>query len=119
MMTPQPFGQSAISKNCSACGAEFRCGLESSESCCWCEQLPHVELAGSADQDCLCPACLMETISKSRQPGSKIEAKQRQLVEGEDFYWEGAAMVFTAQFLLRRGSCCDSGCRHCPYQKDR
>lgn len=23
--------------------------------------------------------------------------------------------VFTADFLARRGYCCDSGCRHCPY----
>ena len=23
--------------------------------------------------------------------------------------------VFTAAFLERRGYCCDSGCRHCPY----
>lgn len=23
--------------------------------------------------------------------------------------------VFTADFLARRGACCDSGCRHCPY----
>jgi len=23
--------------------------------------------------------------------------------------------VFTAEFLARRGTCCDSGCRHCPY----
>jgi len=37
------------------------------------------------------------------------------LVEGEDYYWEGAAMVFTACFHLRRGRCCESGCRHCPY----
>lgn len=38
------------------------------------------------------------------------------LVEGEDFYWEGAAMVFTAWFHLKRGHCCGSGCRHCPYE---
>lgn len=25
-------------------------------------------------------------------------------------------MVFTAQFLADRGYCCDSGCRHCPYE---
>lgn len=25
--------------------------------------------------------------------------------------------VFTAQFLADRGYCCDSGCRHCPYQE--
>ena len=37
------------------------------------------------------------------------------LVEGEDYYWEGAAMVFTARFHLRRGRCCESICRHCPY----
>jgi len=23
--------------------------------------------------------------------------------------------VFTAQFLIDRGYCCESGCRHCPY----
>ena len=23
--------------------------------------------------------------------------------------------VFTAEFLARRGYCCESGCRHCPY----
>lgn len=26
--------------------------------------------------------------------------------------------VFTAGFLAERGYCCDSGCRHCPYQPD-
>jgi hypothetical protein len=24
-------------------------------------------------------------------------------------------MVFTAAYHLKRGSCCKSGCRHCPY----
>ena len=37
------------------------------------------------------------------------------LVEGEDFYREGAFVVFTAAYHLRRGRCCGSGCRHCPY----
>jgi hypothetical protein len=23
--------------------------------------------------------------------------------------------VFTSDFLVRRGTCCGSGCRHCPY----
>jgi hypothetical protein len=41
------------------------------------------------------------------------------LVEGEDFYWEGGAVVFTARFLLRRGYCCRNGCRHCPYGFER
>ena len=37
------------------------------------------------------------------------------LVEGEDFYYEGPYMVFTEIYLRRRGYCCESGCRHCPY----
>jgi len=32
-----------------------------------------------------------------------------------DSYYEGPYLVFTAQYHLRRGSCCHSGCRHCPY----
>jgi hypothetical protein len=26
--------------------------------------------------------------------------------------------VLTAAFLARRGTCCDNGCRHCPYVSD-
>ena len=37
-------------------------------------------------------------------------------VEGEDFYREGAYVVFTERYHLRRGYCCESGCRHCPYR---
>ncbi len=37
------------------------------------------------------------------------------LVLGEDYYIENGNWVFTAKFLLRRGYCCRSGCRHCPY----
>ena len=35
--------------------------------------------------------------------------------ETEDYYFEGDLMVFTAAYHLKRGSCCKSGCRHCPY----
>ncbi len=33
----------------------------------------------------------------------------------EDFYFDGPNLVFTAAYHLKRGSCCGSGCRHCPY----
>jgi iron complex transport system substrate-binding protein len=33
----------------------------------------------------------------------------------DDYYWESGFMVFTGSFLKRRGYCCGSGCRHCPY----
>jgi hypothetical protein len=41
--------------------------------------------------------------------------ERRPPVEGVDFYREGAYVVFTAAYHLRRGYCCESGCRHCPY----
>lgn len=37
------------------------------------------------------------------------------LIEGVDFYMEGGLMVLSQGFLLRRGYCCNKGCRHCPY----
>ena len=36
--------------------------------------------------------------------------------EGRDYYLdENGYVVFTEDFLLRRGYCCGNGCRHCPY----
>ncbi|MBO0721274.1 MAG: hypothetical protein J2P31_18870 [Blastocatellia bacterium] len=37
------------------------------------------------------------------------------LVEGEDYYLENGLLVFTAAYHLKRGYCCHSNCRHCPY----
>lgn len=34
----------------------------------------------------------------------------------EDFYMQGPYLVFTAAYHLRRGYCCNSDCRHCPYK---
>ena len=31
-------------------------------------------------------------------------------------YVEGPYLVFTAAYHLRRGYCCNSDCRHCPYR---
>lgn len=33
-----------------------------------------------------------------------------------DFFIENGLVVYTAAFHLKRGSCCGSGCRHCPYE---
>lgn len=37
------------------------------------------------------------------------------LAEEKDYYIENGAFVFTANYLRRRGYCCNNGCRHCPY----
>jgi hypothetical protein len=46
---------------------------------------------------------------------SKAEPKFNQLVEGVDYYWEDEKVVFTSVYHLKRGYCCHSKCRHCPY----
>ena len=33
-----------------------------------------------------------------------------------DYYIENGFVVMTEQYHLRRGYCCESGCRHCPYK---
>ena len=38
-------------------------------------------------------------------------------IPGEAFYLENQFMVFTAKWHLKRGFCCGSGCRHCPYDQ--
>ena len=44
------------------------------------------------------------------------ERPQKALVDGLDYYLENGLMVFTEHFLRLRGYCCDSDCRHCPYE---
>lgn len=33
-----------------------------------------------------------------------------------DSYIENGLLVYTAAYHLKRGTCCGSGCRHCPYE---
>lgn len=45
------------------------------------------------------------------------QSNENILIEGEDFYLtpEGYR-CFTEKYHLKRGYCCKSGCRHCPYE---
>jgi hypothetical protein len=41
-------------------------------------------------------------------------------LEDEDFYLSKEGfIVFTEKYHLKRGHCCKSGCRHCPYGYDK
>jgi len=38
------------------------------------------------------------------------------LLEDRDFYYSNEGfLVFTEQYLLKRGHCCENACKHCPY----
>jgi Family of unknown function (DUF5522) len=45
-------------------------------------------------------------------------AKLPRLVQGVDYYLDGGKFVFTAAYHRKRGYCCNSKCRHCPYGAD-
>lgn len=46
----------------------------------------------------------------------RTERLRRMGFEPGDYYFsEEGYIVFTEQYHLKRGHCCQSGCRHCPY----
>jgi len=46
---------------------------------------------------------------------SEPEDREAPIPEPGEFYFDGPFLVFTEEYHLRRGYCCQSGCRHCPY----
>jgi hypothetical protein len=54
-----------------------------------------------------------QTSAETREPEPTIAPAP---LEPEDFYYENGLMVFTAAYHLKRGYCCNSGCRHCPFR---
>jgi Family of unknown function (DUF5522) len=65
----------------------------------------------------------MSMMDRDQQPGSEdtreskdTASSQEQQLESGDFYYEGPYLVFTEAYHLKRGYCCNSGCRHCPYR---
>jgi hypothetical protein len=51
---------------------------------------------------------------EQRQRAERLE--RLGLVAGDYYFSEEGYMVFTEQYHLKRGYCCQSGCRHCPYE---
>src|ERR1700741_1443576 len=113
------------SKNCSVCHASFSCNSSGIGAACWCSQYPAIE-SPKAGQDCCCPDCLRKTVkeeinhlmqTKTKDVLIEIAGKysgKESLIEGIDYYMEKGLWVFTAWYHLKRGHCCESGCRHCP-----
>jgi hypothetical protein len=59
------------------------------------------------------PNSVSQPDADSAQPNT---ATREEDLAQEDFYYEGPYLVFTAAYHLKRGYCCNSGCRHCPYR---
>jgi hypothetical protein len=77
------------------------------------------------EQACLCPTCL-ETVARLTQEYAdpdRVVAEIRKMIKRtalaqEDYYFEDGNVVFTAAYHLKRGACCGSGCRHCPFHEE-
>ncbi|HMU15648.1 MAG TPA: DUF5522 domain-containing protein [Flavobacteriales bacterium] len=41
--------------------------------------------------------------------------KEQGYINGDFYFTPEGYVVFTEQYLLRRGYCCGNQCRHCPY----
>jgi hypothetical protein len=51
-----------------------------------------------------------------KAPAESHESTGERTLDPEDFYYEGSYLVFTEAYHLKRGYCCNSNCRHCPYK---
>jgi hypothetical protein len=58
----------------------------------------------------------MEDRNETTPASGETEAFDPSALAPEDFYLDGPYMVFTAAYHLKRGYCCNSDCRHCPYR---
>ena len=56
-------------------------------------------------------------MSKSTKQGLFALNNSAKGLSAEDYYFnEQGFMVFTEHYHLKRGYCCKSGCKHCPYK---
>lgn len=68
------------------------------------------------------PRVLSESMSKIKSLPLNYEALNRQATAaGEDGYVDPVSgyLVFSSHGLSKRGECCGSACRHCPYDHER
>ena len=106
-------------KICPRCKMEFRCNAENIAAC-DCRKLllsdETKSYIANAFFDCMCNGCLMQMNEMtSRQKEYPFPGRGGELIEGVHYYNEGDYRVFNEFYLLSRGYCCRSGCRHCPY----
>ena len=123
--------------HCVKCGVDMACGADSDTPSCWCKGFPRLPSeAGGDGSQCLCPKCLGFVLNRSVERGieekgvsamvvlasenginsvSDTVSGKPWLVEHVDFQIENGKYVFSSWYHLKRGYCCGSGCRNCPF----
>jgi Family of unknown function (DUF5522)/Cysteine-rich CWC len=123
-------------EQCPLCGGDNRCRVAKGhlyKGPCWCHEIivPNHILSrlavGRLEPACLCRPCL-ETVARISREEEDTEiilagirealSHHRPAPDERDFYLDdNGNVVFTSAYHLKRGTCCENGCRHCPYQR--
>ncbi len=111
---------------CSECSQPLTC-LSSGD--CWCNSYPKLMDLDDA-KTCLCAKCLELALAKKILDNNKQLSSEQmkevgalgepeQLIQDLHYTMEivkgKRLMMLSKWYLLRRGYCCDNGCRNCPY----
>ncbi len=117
-------------KQCPACQQLFSCEVIKGASC-WCMNLPKLnDIRNIKNTACLCPNCLAEQTAKHIKALYKTESfssllklaqlnnDNKTLIEHIDYTIENTYTVFTHWYHLKRGTCCNNGCKNCPYKSE-
>jgi hypothetical protein len=131
---PAPSACLSHGEQCPLCGDSNQCRVARGElykGPCWCHEITvpqHILTQLAAERlepACLCRPCL-ESVAKISSELDDTDAilveiqkailSRRAQPDERDFYLdETGNIVFTATYHLKRGNCCENGCRHCPY----
>ena len=60
--------------------------------------------------------CAMSSPADDKPMDDRVE--RLGLEPGDYYFSDEGYLVFTAQYHRKRGYCCGSGCRHCPYGQE-
>ncbi len=108
----------SVANICPLCGERNNCKQADPTTPpkpCWCELLsvPPALLAQipaeQRQKACICQKCITKFAAQ--------ENAAKETLAASDFYIDSTGLtVFTAEYLRKRGYCCDNNCRHCPYK---
>ena len=104
--------------SCKRCGTRFECKVGDVSNC----QCSAVTISDATRKfldktsfGCLCASCVKNIDQKVIASIGISFPKTSEQIEHVHYYIENGFYVFTEHYHILRGSCCKSGCRHCPY----
>lgn len=103
---------------CKRCNKSFECKV-GDISRCQCKaaavSTTTIEFLEKTSWGCLCVNCLKQIDRTIASLRNEVFPTSSDMKEGIHFYIENGLFVFTERYHLLRGTCCESGCRHCPF----